>query len=360
MKYFRDCIALHVRKLTKARQFHIASLVFGFAFFLTPCALASEHAQITEKPELSLLLEINIAQDMKLRLAADAAEICRALHDAHIDCTMPLAVSDSIGVMIADSAQTGLALDKVKTIDLARGYDAPFLDHDAIILQLTDAHKLQLIEQVTAQYIAALRKKLEAAGIKKFSVNLQGDDCISIQETDLQNPGELLDALKINQRLAFRLVDETIDPTKLVMNDVPITDELIEQASADGNTTLPKLLVERRELVTGDHLTNIGWSTNLQYGFDAMTFRFDAAGKKQFADATREYVGRRFAIVFDGKVISAPFIREPVLGGEGEIEGPTLTLKYVHDLAAQLRNVALHAPYRIIAIQKAAFDTTTK
>ena len=74
---------------------------------------------------------------------------------------------------------------------------------------------------------------------------------------------------------------------------------------------------------------------------------FDAAGAKRFGDATRENVGKPFAIVLDNKVISAPVIREPILGGSGIISG-SFTTQSASDLALLLRAGALPAPIQIL------------
>jgi preprotein translocase subunit SecD len=78
-----------------------------------------------------------------------------------------------------------------------------------------------------------------------------------------------------------------------------------------------------------------------------VSFRFDTLGGKMFGDATRENVGRQLAIVLDGKVISAPVIREPILGGSGIISG-SFTTEEAKDLALLLRAGALPAPLTVI------------
>jgi preprotein translocase subunit SecD len=78
-----------------------------------------------------------------------------------------------------------------------------------------------------------------------------------------------------------------------------------------------------------------------------VNFRFNAVGGKRFGDVTKSNVGRPFAIVLDGKVISAPVIREPILRGEGQISG-YFTLQSAQDLALLLRAGALPAPLTIL------------
>jgi preprotein translocase subunit SecD len=106
-------------------------------------------------------------------------------------------------------------------------------------------------------------------------------------------------------------------------------------------------LIERRVVVSGEDLVDA------QPGFDQrtnepiVTFRFNNTGARRFAQATQQNVGRPFAIVLDNEVISAPVIREPILGGTGQISG-SFTVQQANDLAILLRAGALPAPLTVI------------
>jgi SecD/SecF fusion protein len=78
-----------------------------------------------------------------------------------------------------------------------------------------------------------------------------------------------------------------------------------------------------------------------------VTFTFDPAGAARFGDVTRDNVGRRLAIIVDGKVMSAPVIREPILGGRGQISGG-FTRESAQDLALLIRVGALPAPLTVL------------
>jgi preprotein translocase subunit SecD len=100
-------------------------------------------------------------------------------------------------------------------------------------------------------------------------------------------------------------------------------------------------------------LVSGGDLVDAQPGFDQRTsepivsFRFNSSGARKFAEATQQNVGKPFAIVLDNKVISAPVIREPILGGSGQISG-NFTVQSANDLAILLRAGALPAPLTII------------
>jgi protein-export membrane protein SecD len=106
-------------------------------------------------------------------------------------------------------------------------------------------------------------------------------------------------------------------------------------------------VIKKQVLVSGENLVDA------QPGFDQrtnepiVTFRFDATGAKRFARATQENVGLPFAIILDGKVVSAPVIREPILGGSGQISG-NFTVAEASDLAVTLRSGALPAKLTVI------------
>jgi protein-export membrane protein SecD len=113
----------------------------------------------------------------------------------------------------------------------------------------------------------------------------------------------------------------------------------------DPTGTPRRYVVKKRIMVSGDTLTDA--AATFQDGQPVVSFSFDSVGAKRFGDATKENVGRPFAIVLDNTVISAPVIREPILGGRGVISGQ-FTVQEVQDLALLLRAGALPAPLTIL------------
>src|SRR5262249_30192017 len=137
-------------------------------------------------------------------------------------------------------------------------------------------------------------------------------------------------------KLTFRLVDETAVPTA----PPPGTEVLPSSENAGQSFVVNKLI-----MVSGDKLTDA--QPSFQDGQAVVSFRFDSLGGKQFGETTRTNVGHLFAIVLDNKVISAPVIREPILGGSGVISGH-FTTQSAQDLALLLRAGALPAPIKIL------------
>jgi preprotein translocase subunit SecD len=106
-------------------------------------------------------------------------------------------------------------------------------------------------------------------------------------------------------------------------------------------------VIERRIMVSGEDLTDAQPGFDQRNGEPIVSFRFNTNGARRFAQVTQENVGKPFAIVLDNEVISAPVIREPILGGSGQISG-SFTVQAANDLAILLRAGALPAPLTII------------
>ena len=158
----------------------------------------------------------------------------------------------------------------------------------------------------------------------------------------LQDPTRLKEILGKTAKLDFRMVNESMTPEQAEAAHPPEDSEILE-----GQQPGEKYLIEKRILVSGGDLVDA------QAGFDQQTnqpmvnFRFNSSGAQKFAAATQANVGKRFAIVLDNKVISAPVIREPILGGQGQISG-NFTVQSANDLAILLRAGALPAPLTIV------------
>ena len=164
-----------------------------------------------------------------------------------------------------------------------------------------------------------------------------------VQVPGLQDPARLKDLLGTHRQLTFRLVDMTMSAQQAIENRPPPESEILMSSDRPPQP----YLIERRVMVSGEDLVDA------QPGFDQrsnepiVTFRFNNNGARRFAQATQQNVGRPFAIVLDNEVISAPVIREPILGGSGQISG-NFTVQQANDLAILLRAGALPAPLTII------------
>jgi protein-export membrane protein SecD len=108
-----------------------------------------------------------------------------------------------------------------------------------------------------------------------------------------------------------------------------------------------QLNVNKRVVISGDNLTTAKPKFDSRNNETIVTFTLDRVGAKRFGRVTTNNVGKRLAIILDNKIISAPQIREPIIGGNGQISG-NFTFQSATDLALLLRSGALPAPLNII------------
>jgi protein-export membrane protein SecD len=202
----------------------------------------------------------------------------------------------------------------------------------------------QLANQIIAQSIEVVRRRIDELGTREPSIQQQGSERILVQVPGLEDTQELRAILQTTARMSFRLVDETGDIQAALAGRVPPGSDLLYEENLGQHIPI---LVQRRVMVSGDRLVNASAGFDQQRAQTVVNFRFDGAGARQFGDVTRTNVGRRFAIVLDDRVISAPVINEPILQGSGQISG-NFTPDSANQLAVLLRAGALPADLLII------------
>ncbi|WP_279481450.1 protein translocase subunit SecD [Aureimonas sp. SK2] len=212
-------------------------------------------------------------------------------------------------------------------------------------LTLTDAGINYRLSTAVAQSIEVVRRRVDELGTTEPVIQRQGLDRIMVQVPGLQDPARLKALLNQTARLTFRLVDINNSPeaVKAGQQPVPAGSELLET-----NDTPPvPVLVQRQVMISGENLTDAQAGFDQQTNQPVVNIRFDSRGAQRFGEVTQQNVGRPFAIVLDDKVLSAPNIREPILGGQAQISG-NFTVQSANDLSVLLRAGALPATLDII------------
>jgi preprotein translocase subunit SecD len=216
-----------------------------------------------------------------------------------------------------------------------------------IRLELPKPVLTQRMQHAVDQSIEIVRRRIDETGVKEPTIQRQGDDRIIVQLPGLKDPERLKEIIGKTAKMTFRFVDDTVPVAQAQAGQLPPTDEILPSQERAGQQGASFEVVEKRVMVSGENLVDAQASRDGTTGQPIVNFKFDSLGGRKFADATRENVGRRFAIVLDGKVISAPVIREPILGGQGQISG-NFTTESATDLALLLRAGALPAPLTVL------------
>jgi preprotein translocase subunit SecD len=196
------------------------------------------------------------------------------------------------------------------------------------------------VDRAFGQTIDVLGHRLGSLQLKP-TFNRVGDDRIVIQVPQQADTTRLKAVIVAPGKLEFRFVDTSVLVEQAKRGQAPPQSEILQ---GHDDTSY---LVEKRVAVSGDAIVDS------QPGFDQRTnepivsFKFNAAGTRQFARVTTEKVGSPFAVVLDDVVLAAPVIREPILGGSGQISGG-FTVESANNLAILLRSGALPAPLIVI------------
>lgn len=217
-------------------------------------------------------------------------------------------------------------------------------DNTNIKLSYSNSKLAELRYQVIAQSIEIIRMRVDSTGTTEPNIQGQGDKHILLQVPGEENPQQLKNILGKTAKLTFHLVDETANIQQALNGHLPFGSILVK--GENENKQEYYVVVKKKAIVSGDQLTTAQASFN-QNSQPAVAFSFNNLGSKLFAEITKNNSGKRLAIVLDNKLLSAPVINEPILGGSGIISG-NFTVESANELALLLRAGSLPAPLKII------------
>ena len=184
------------------------------------------------------------------------------------------------------------------------------------------------------QALETIRRRVDEIGTNEPNILKRGNDRIVVELPGLDDPSRIKNLLGKTANLTFRFIiqgsEETFGSEKLEFED--------ESEEA---------IVSKRIILSGDNLIDANPSMDSQTNETVVSFNLDRVGAKRFGKATSTGIGKRLAIVLDGKVISAPVVRDAIVSGSGQISGD-FTFQEATDLALLLRSGALPAPLNII------------
>ncbi len=210
---------------------------------------------------------------------------------------------------------------------------------------VTEPAITERIRQALEQSMQIVERRVNGLGLVEPSIQRQGLDRILVQVPGLGDPEELIKLLKATAKLSFRLVDTTMTAEQALQTGAPPDSEILYGSQAEGKRPY---LLEKRVIVSGEDLTDAQPGFDQRSGEPVVNFKFNLSGARRFGTVTQENVGKPFAIVLDNgpptgpEVISAPVIREPILGGSGQISG-SFTVESANNLSILLRAGALPA-----------------
>jgi len=303
-----------------------------------------------------LLLEVQLDQVQKDRIESLMGDIRSTLRKNHIATTDVSMTGDSVSLRILGSENFDQAKTLIANLNPAlggsvlsvgaHGFDMSEPGQNTIVMKMTEAYRTETFNDIMNQSVEIVRKRIDQLGTREPSIERQGDDRIVVQVPGLTDPAHLVELLGKTAKMTFQMVDEGASIDQARKGIVPIGSELLPLEHPFPGQE-PYLVIEKHVMVAGDRLTNARAEFD-QNGLPDVTLTFDNVGAREFGDATKENVGRRFAIVLDGKVIEAATIQQVILGGTAQITGGGFTVQSSNDLAGLLRAGALPAPLKVI------------
>jgi len=208
------------------------------------------------------------------------------------------------------------------------------IENDEFILSLSKYGLIEIKTSSQDQALEIVRRRVDEVGTNEPNILKRGNNRILVELPGLDDPMRIKSLLGKTANLTFRFVTQN-------NNDSFGTEILLFE---DG---INEAMVNKRIILNGENLLDAQPQMNNQTNETVVSFTLDRVGSKRFGKATSTGIGKQLAIVLDGKIISAPIIRDTIASGNGQISG-NFTFQSATDLALLLRSGALPAPLNII------------
>jgi preprotein translocase subunit SecD len=281
-----------------------------------------------------LLLEVEADTVVEEQMQSIVDQTRGALRAAKIGYTDLALSGASVRFKLTDPAQAERAKEAIREMDRELALTEA---NGGFELRMSEAKILERKRSAMDQSVEIVRRRIDETGTREPSIQRQGENRILVQLPGVDDPERIKNLLGQTAKLTFRLVEKVAAPGERA----PAGTEILPSAEGDGRS----YVVKKRIMVSGDTLVDS--QPSFQEAAPVVTFKFDSIGARNFGQATREHVGELFAIVLDNKVISAPVIREPIMGGSGVISG-NFSVQAAQDLSLLLRAGALPAPIKVL------------
>ena len=226
---------------------------------------------------------------------------------------------------------------------LTREWDLSVIDTNRMVITPSAGAIDQAVTDAMDSATEVVRKRIDELGTREPTIIRQGDTRIVVQVPGLEDPEALKELIGKTAKLEFKLVDENALPTDVEQGIAPPGSQIFPFVDGQG----AKVAVRRLGGIKGDNLIGAQATVDQKTNEPVVSIQFDAQGGQRFAQLSTQNVGKLFAIILDGEVISTPYFREPILGGSAQISG-SFTTESANQLAISLRSGALPVDLTIV------------
>jgi preprotein translocase subunit SecD/SecD/SecF fusion protein len=293
-----------------------------------------------------LLLEVDVSEMQAARLENLREDVAASLRTANVTALTTTPDEAGVTVTFVDRAGQDAAFTALRPLTQAGGLNAVSertiqrLSDNRVRVAYTDQALRTMGPDAVTQSIEVVRRRVDALGTREPSITRQGPDRIVVQAPGESDPAALERVIGQTAQLTFQMVDVENSVEQALAGIVPPDAELLYD---DQQTPY---LVKRRVLVSGENLTRATVGAD-QSGRPAIDFTFDGVGGRRFGEATAANIGKPFAIILDGRIISAPTIQGAIPDGRGQITG-SFSIQTAAELVTLLNGGALPAPLNVI------------
>ncbi len=286
-----------------------------------------------------LLLEINSDKLVEEKIQSKVIPLKKILKDNNLEYSNFKIDKNSLTFSINDMDKFELLFFSKKDnslnpyFDNFRSFELDYINlkENNVKVLFSKYGLLTINNAALKQSIEIVRRRIDDVGTKEPTILQRGDKRILVELPGLKDPERIKKLLGKTAQLNFRLVAD---------NSEFGVDELISDTGED-------LKISKRIIMSGENLIDAQPSIQNQRNEPAVSFSLDRLGAQKFGRATTDNVGKRLAIVLDGKIISAPNINEPITSGSGMISG-NFSFQEATDLALLLRSGALPTPLNVV------------
>ena len=295
-----------------------------------------------------LLLEADSNDAQKQRLQAMEDSVSTELRrDPRIEIGDISTAGGRLSFLVRDPTQVDAAVERLRNLTRpvaltgSRDWDVQVMDSTRVVLIPTPSGTARALKDAMGVARDVVRRRIDPGGTKEITVITEGQNRILVQVPGVEDPEALKKLIGQTARLEFKLVDLSANPQEVAAGHAPPGSQVLPMADGSGF-----IAVKRRVMVSGDQLTDAKQSFD-QNGQPDIDITFNTAGARRFGRVTQENVNKPFAIILDDKVLSAPNINEPILGGRAQISG-NFTVQAAHDLAVSLSSGKLPVKLNVI------------
>ena len=295
-----------------------------------------------------LLLEADSNDAQKQRLQAMEDSVSTELRrDPRIEIGDISTTGGRLSFLVRDPTQVDAAVERLRNLTRpvaltgSRDWDVQVVDSTRVVLIPTPTGTARALKDAMSVARDVVRRRIDPGGTKEITVITEGTNRVLVQVPGVEDPEALKKLIGQTARLEFKLVDLSANPQEVAAGHAPPGSQVLPMADGTGF-----IAVKRRVMVSGDQLTDAKQSFDPD-GRPDIDITFNTAGARRFGRVTQENVNKPFAIILDDKVLSAPNINEPILGGRAQITG-SFTVQSAHDLAVSLSSGKLPVKLNVI------------